>query len=158
MTSILEQILSVPTASQNPNSSGSSSPDAPFSLFQALGMETSNGNGIIGLLLSIALLVIRSDWAKLAILGGAFESFRRGTSWLYSLFWESIFLNAYFQEDDPTFGMCMSFVSVYKDKCSFIHRLDDGLVIKTAWLVCVLLTFKNLLKMKLIPFQPRLAT
>jgi len=100
MASLIEQLLSGATATSTCNPDTSHNATTP--IFSVL--SSSRDAGIIGLIVSLAMLALRSDWAKLAVLGAAFEAFRRGTSFLYAKFWDSIFLNAYFQEDDPSFG------------------------------------------------------
>jgi len=59
---------------------------------------------ILDLLVSIVTLAISNDWVKLAVFGGIIEVARRMMSLLYLKIWDSIFINVYFQQEDPSYG------------------------------------------------------
>lgn len=105
-TYFLQQVLTGFAETVNTTSAASpaSSVAAPTPLAtpaQAALSTPANLAGIITLLFSFSAL---RDWLKLIVIGGFFETCRRGISWLYAKFIDSMFMNAYFEEDDPSYG------------------------------------------------------
>lgn len=69
-------------------------------------------SGLLTLLLSFSGL---REWLKIFVLGGFFESCRRMFSWLYMKVNEGLYINAYFEEDDASYGTWLSFLPSFLD-------------------------------------------